>query len=154
MNLPPDVIDLLREFAAADVRYLLIGGHAVGFHAEPRFTKDIDLWIEDSPANVASSQNALRRFGAPKTTIDALVSANGLDVVWMGQPPLRIDLMKQVPGGDFAQAYAARVAQDLDGVALSVIGRADLIALKRASGRPQDLADIASLERLTTAVQP
>ena len=62
--------------------------------------------------------------------------------------------MKQVPGGDFAQAYAARVAQDLDGVALSVIGRADLIALKRASGRPQDLADIASLERLTTAVQP
>jgi len=147
MNLPPDVIDLLREFAAAEVRYLLIGGHAVGFHAEPRFTKDVDLWLEDSLSNVAASVQALSRFGAPKASIEALVAAQGLDVVWMGQPPVRIDLMKQVPGGDFAQAYARRIVENLDGVPLSVVERADLIALKRASGRPQDLADVDALER-------
>jgi hypothetical protein len=67
-------------------------------------------------------------------------------VVWMGQPPSRIDLLKQVPGGDFEAAYRTRAMFDVAGVAVSCVSKAELIALKRASGRPQDLVDAAHLE--------
>lgn len=84
MSLPRDLIDLLAEFAAAGVEYLLVGGQAVALHGFPRFTKDADLWLRDSPPNISRAEAALRNFGAPQQTIDALEAAAQLDVVWMG----------------------------------------------------------------------
>ena len=82
MELPQDLIDLLAEFAAAQVEYLLVGGQAVGLHGIPRFTKNADLWVHDVPANLLRTRQALGRFGAPAATVEGLASAVGLDVVW------------------------------------------------------------------------
>ena len=146
MPLPSDLIDLLAEFAAADVEYLLVGGHAVALHGHPRFTKDADVWLRDTPENLRKAILALRAFGAPQTTIDALEPAATLDVVWMGAAPARIDLMKGVPGGDFEQAWQSQVVFDIEGTKVRVVGRAELAKLKRASGRAQDLIDADLLE--------
>lgn len=147
MSLPPDLIDLLAEFDAAGVDYLLIGGHAVALHGRPRFTKDTDLWLRDDAANLVAARQALERFGAPPAVIEGLPPAHREDVLWMGHPPNRIDLVVWVPGGDFDRAYADRMIIDVDGIAVSVIGREELISIKEASGRPQDVED-AKLLRL------
>lgn len=78
MALPPDFKDLLREFTAADVHHLVVGGYAASFHSVPRFTKDLDLWLEDSPENLERVRSALVRFGAPPSVLDAVASTRGL----------------------------------------------------------------------------
>lgn len=148
MDLPSDLIDLLAEFDVAKVDYLLVGGQAVALHGLPRFTKDADLWLRDTADNLERAQAALERFGAPEATIVGLGAAEPLDVVWMGHPPARIDLMKGVPGGDFERAWASHEVLECDGTRLRVVGREELIRLKRASGRPLDLIDAARLEEL------
>lgn len=147
MDLPSDLIDLLSAFAEEQVDYLLVGGQAVALHGVPRFTKDADLWLRDTDENLRRAKRALDSFGAPPGTLRALDEARDLDVVWMGHPPARIDLMKRVPGGDFEAAYRARVTFTVAGVTILCVSKADLIAQKRASGRPQDLVDAANLER-------
>jgi hypothetical protein len=147
MSIPSDFRDLLAEFAAAGVEYLVVGGYAVGVHAEPRFTKDLDVWIGDAPENLARAKAALASFGAPNDLLVRFDEATPEDVLWMGAPPLRIDILKGVPGGEFSAAYARRVSTDWSGVQASIIARDDLVAIKRASGRPQDLADVAALLR-------
>jgi hypothetical protein len=146
MALPSDLIDLLAEFAAAGVDYLIVGGQALALHGLPRFTKDADVWLRDSADNIRRAQQALLRFGAPRDVVDGLSSAEPLDVVWMGLPPARIDLMKGVPGGDFAEAWQTRVTHTIAGTTVLVVSREQLILLKRASGRPQDLLDAERLE--------
>jgi hypothetical protein len=141
MELPSDLIDLLEEFDAAGVEFLLVGGQALALHGHPRFTKDADLWLRDTPQNLDRARAALGRFGAPEATQRALLRAEGLDVVWMGHPPARIDLMKAVPGGDFDAAWASRDTMSIRGVSVPVVDRVELARLKRASGRPQDLLD-------------
>ena len=147
MPLHPDFRDLLAVFAAHDVDYLVVGGYAVGFHARPRFTKDIDLWIGPSPENLKRARAALEEFGAPAAMLEQLESALDEDVLWMGVPPVRIDVVKGVPGGDFSACLSRRVRTSWDGVSVSVISKDDLIAIKRASGRPQDLLDAEALAR-------
>jgi len=146
MDLPSDLIDLLSAFAAENVEYLLVGGQAVGLHGVPRFTKDADLWLGQNEANLRRAQRALTTFGAPLAIIEALAAASGLDVVWMGHPPARIDLMKNVPGGVFEVSFAAREIFDIEGLPVSCVSKADLIDQKLASGRPQDLVDAANLK--------
>jgi hypothetical protein len=145
MSLPQDLIDLLVEFDAEGVEYLLVGGHAVAIHGHPRFTKDADVWLRDTPGNIAGACRALHRFGAPQPVLEALPRAAPEDVVWMGRPPTRIDLMKGVPGGNFDHVYARRMVLDVHGLAVSVVGLQDLIALKEASGRARDLEDVKAL---------
>jgi hypothetical protein len=147
MDLPSDLIDLLSAFADEKVEYLLVGGQAVALHGVPRFTKDADIWLRDSASNLERAQRALAAFGAPKATWEALDRATGLDVVWMGHPPARIDLMKNVPGGDFDRAWSTRCSFDVESVSVLCVGRDELISQKRASGRPQDLLDAESLAR-------
>lgn len=139
------MIELLSELATAEARYLLIGGHALSFHATPRFTKDVDFWVGASADDVARMQKALHAFGAPEATIAAVAELSGLDVAWMGTPPVRFDFMKEVPGGDFEAAWSRRVQTVWDGAPVNVISADDLLTLKRASGRPQDLLDVDAL---------
>lgn len=146
MALPSDLIDLLAEFDGAEVEYLLVGGQALALHGRPRFTKDADLWLRDTSENLGRVASALTAFGAPEQTVSALASASGLDVVWMGLAPARIDMMKAVPGGDFESAWRHRVEFQVGGVTVKAVSREELIRLKRASGRPQDLVDADVLE--------
>ncbi len=149
MGLPPDLIDLLAAFADADVRFLVVGGYAVGAHGHPRFTNDIDLWLAPEPSNVAAAVSALATFGAPPAVIDGLRQASGLDVVWMGSPPVRIDFMLHIPGLEFEDAWPRRVTTVWDGARVSIIGREDLITAKLASGRDVDRLDAEALSRKT-----
>lgn len=147
MALHPDFKDILAEFAAHKVEYLVVGGYAVAFHGRPRFTKDIDLWVRPTQANLSCVRAALISFGAPDGILSQLDAALPSDVLWMGAPPVRVDIVKGVPGGDFDAAYGDRVTTTWDGVEVTVVGRAHLIMLKRASGRPQDLLDADLLEQ-------
>lgn len=145
MEFHSDFSDLLRAFAEADVRYMVVGGYAVAFHGRPRHTKDIDVWVDPAPENLDRVHSALTAFGAPPALLDELHSASLDDVLWMGVPPIRIDVLKGVPGGTFDAMHPRATRADWGGVAVSVIGSDDLIAIKRASGRPQDLLDIEVL---------
>lgn len=146
MGLHPDFRDLLSAFGDAEVRYLLVGGYAVSFHGRPRFTRDIDLWVDPAPENLVRVEEALRAFGAPSEVLEALRTASPEDVVWMGAPPVRIDVVKGIPGLGFEEAWPGRVDGMLNDTPVAVIGLDDLIRAKRASGRPQDLLDVEALE--------
>ncbi len=147
MGLHPDFRDLLRAFDAAEARYLLVGGYAVAFHARPRFTKDIDLWIGEDAENLERVRRALAAFGAPPHVLAALEELGPDEILYMGAPPLRVDVFRRIPGVDFDDAWARRVEAEWDGVPIRVISLEDLVAAKEASGRPQDLEDARALRR-------
>jgi hypothetical protein len=147
-----DFLELLSALNAAEARFLVVGGYAVGVHGHPRATKDLDVWIEANPTNAARVLGALRIFGAPLGDLredDFWVPGTGFK---MRMPPSRIDILTQVSGIDFAAAWLRRVEAEFgEGVRCPVIGVEDLLLNKRAAGRPQDEADVAALERLARA---
>jgi hypothetical protein len=126
--LPPDFKDLLAVFATHSVEYLVVGGYAVGFHARLRFTKVIDLWVGNAPDNLMRVRASPEELGAPVAMLEQLEAALDEDVLWMEIPPVRIDIVKGVPGGDFATCLARGVSTSWDGVPVSVISLDDLIA--------------------------
>ena len=136
-----DFSDLLKLFNANNVRYLVIGGYAIIQYAEPRFTKDLDLWISTEPINAESVYKALKEFGAPLADLSAADFSEEGYFYQMGVPPMRVDILMGIPGGDFEQAWQKRNEVDFDGLIVPFISKQDLINAKRASGRPQDLID-------------
>ena len=128
------------------VRYLIVGGYAVALHGHPRYTKDLDVWIERSPANADSVLRALAQFGLGTLALtqEDFLLPDG--IVQLGYPPSRIDLINQCSGVDFAQCYSHRIEVEVDGVQVMCINLDDLRANKKASGRHQDLADLENLE--------
>lgn len=147
MAVNPDFRDLFAALNEAGARYLLVGGYAVAFHAEPRFTKDLDVWTEPGADNAPRVYEGLRRFGAPlhELTVDDLVRAG--TIFQIGIPPNRIDVITAIDGVAFAEAWPERAEAQYGDVLVTVIGRRHLIQNKRASGRPQDLLDLTLLER-------
>jgi hypothetical protein len=147
MQLPQDFADLIPEFDAAEVRYLVSGGYAVGVHDRPRATKDLDVYLDPSTDNIDRACVAFGRFGAPTSITSDLLGAAADEIVWWGTPPLRIDFLKSVPGIDFDEAYSRREQVHFGAFSVSVLGITDLIASKRAAGGDQDLVDAKRLER-------
>ncbi len=148
MDLAPDFKELLAEFDRDGVEVVIVGGYAVAFHGRPRATKDIDLLLEGSDANLARAARALARFGAPPVVVSGVEHMGPTDVVFMGQPPLRVDFLRAIDGVDPAGIFARSVAGELDGIKIRVISLDDLITNKRAAGRPQDTLDAEFLERV------
>jgi hypothetical protein len=140
-----DFLDLLQLLNAHKVRYLIIGGYAYGFHVEPRYTKDLDLWIEASVGNARRLLKALIEFGAPVDNLreDELAKPGLLYV--FGVPPLRVDILNRIKGCDFRLMYAQRKIFRLDRLSIPVVSRADLVRLKRQARRAQDLVDLEKL---------
>lgn len=145
MEINKDFMKLLRAFAHVDARYLLVGAFAVEYHGQPRTSRHMDLWLDDSTDNMELVYRALAEFGAPPIAIDHLNAASPLEVVWIGVPPNRIDLAKGLRGVAFAEAWERRVDVEREGVRLHIISRQDLIVAKRAAGRDKDLADAEAL---------
>jgi hypothetical protein len=142
-----DFSDLLRLFNANQVRYLVIGGYALIQYAEPRYTKDLDLWIGTDSVNAQAVYTALRAFGAPLANLtDADFGQEGY-FYQMGVPPVRIDILMGIPGVAFDEAWPRRTEVDFDGLLVPFISRQDLLTAKRAAGRPQDLLDAELLEQ-------
>jgi hypothetical protein len=146
LEINKDFMKLLRAFTKVEVRYLLVGAFAVEYHGQPRTTRHMDLWLDDSAENMERAYRALIDFGAPPIVIDHLNAASPLEVVWIGVPPNRIDLAKGIRGLEFAEAWMHRETIDLGEIHVHVIGRKDLIAAKRECGRAKDLADAEALE--------
>ena len=142
-----DFSDLLRLFNGNNVKYLVIGGYAVIQYAEPRYTKDLDLWISTDVANAKAVFRALKEFGAPLADLTEDDFAEEGYFYQMGVPPVRVDVLMGIPGLSFAEAWQRRVNVDFDDLSVSFIGKQDLITVKLASGRPQDLLDAKQLQQ-------
>jgi hypothetical protein len=147
MPVNPDFRDLFAALNGAGAEYLLVGGYALAIHAAPRFTKDLDVWVNPTRENAPRVLTALKVFGAPLGELTETDLMTPGVVFQMGLPPNRIDLLTSIDGVAFSEAWPARITTEYGREQLPVIGRAQLIANKRASGRPQDLVDADAIER-------
>lgn len=138
--------DLLRVLGEFEVRYLIVGGYAVMRYSEPRFTKDLDVWVEASADNAVRVFRALAAFGAPLASVTQDDFATEGNFYLMGRPPVRVDVLTSVDGLKFAECWERRMESSFDGVSAYFVSRDDLIVNKRATGRLQDLADVERLE--------
>jgi len=144
MNLTRNLKDILSAFNAHSVKYLIIGAHALGVHAEPRSTEDLDLFVRSDPENAEAVFRALAQFGAPLAGMSPADFADGT-TFQIGTPPERIDVIQRIDGVTFEEAWLNRIEGEVDGVPASIISREDMIRNKIASGRLQDLADVEKL---------
>lgn len=146
MELSQDFNEFIACCDVREVRYLIVGGYAVAAHGHPRFTKDLDVWIWVNPDNAARMIGALSDFGFSSLglTEDDFLQKDA--VVQLGHPPQRIDLLTGIDGVAFDDCWADRVPVRIGGRSINFLDRTHLILNKRASGRPQDLADVAALD--------
>lgn len=141
-----DFKDLFAELNAQGVEFLVVGAHALAAHGYVRATKDLDVWVRPERENAVRIIRALRAFGAPTHAVTEDEFAVPGITFQIGVEPVRIDIITSVDGLAFEPAWQSRVASEYDGERVNVLSREDLIRNKRASARPQDLADIAALE--------
>jgi len=140
-----DFKEFIQSLNENEVRYLVIGGYAVAFHGHPRYTKDIDVWIEMNPDNAARLVKALDQFGFASLGLQAEDFLRPDQIVQLGYPPNRIDLLTTLLGVDFESCYSSRVQVEIDDVAVNFIDLENLKKNKKATGRHQDLADLEHL---------
>jgi hypothetical protein len=151
--LQKDLKELLLAFNANAVEYLVVGGYAVGIHSEPRATKDLDLFIRAEKHNCERVFRALAAFGAPLAGITPADFCSDPNAVFqVGQPPFRVDILQQIDGVTFDEAWPGRVDVQIDGIPVPIISASDLIRNKLASGRLQDLADAEAIRQATKAI--
>jgi hypothetical protein len=144
----PDFKELLSQFNAHKVKYLVVGGYAVSFHAQPRATKNLDIFIKADVVNAKAVYQALAKFGAPLDDVKAEDFLEKDKFYRMGRPPLMIDILPEISGVDFDAAWEKRINAEIDeGLQVPFIDLDSLILAKLASGREEDLADVAVLRR-------
>jgi predicted nucleotidyltransferase len=141
-----DFKEFIKSLNDHEVHYLIVGGYAVALHGHPRYTKDIDVWIWISEENAERMMAALEQFGFGSLGLQAEDFLAPDQVIQLGYPPARIDIITSLVGVDFEACYASRVQIDIGGVAVNFIDVENLRKNKRATGRLQDLADLESLE--------
>ncbi len=152
-----DYKDLLSAFHAHGVKYLVVGGFAVIYHSQPRFTRDMDLFIQADHANARAIYAALAEFGAPLEGISPNDFADRNSFFRFGRDPKGFDILPDIPGVDFHAAWERRVeilVDPITGLKANFISAADLIASKLASGRPQDLADADAIRKTAESQRP
>jgi predicted nucleotidyltransferase len=153
-QLTPDFRDFLSLLNSEQIEYLVIGGYAVGHYGYVRYTKDMDVWVAVGPANLDRLRAALQRFGfSPQSLPDPLFQPPRT-VLRFGRPPNRIEVLSAISGVEFAECYSRRETVETEGLRISVINREDLIANKRASARPQDIADVDKITKATRRRAP
>ena len=142
-----DFRDVLAELMRENARFLIVGAHALGVHGVPRATVDLDIWVEPSAENARRVWRGLAAFGAPLESLGITeTDFTRLDTVTQfGLPPHRIDIMSDISGVTFADAWAEHVVDMFDDLRVPYIGRAAFVRNKRASGRKKDLGDLESL---------
>jgi len=141
-----DFKEFIQSLNDNGVRYLVVGGYAVALHGHPRYTKDIDIWVELDQDNATRIIQALDDFGFSSLGLKAADFLEDNIIVQLGYPPNRIDLLTTLVGVDFETCFASRVEVDVDGIQVFFIDLENLKKNKQASGRKQDLADIDNLE--------
>jgi len=148
--MPEDLKELLRAFNDQAVKFLVVGGYAFGVHAEPRATKDLDIFVRSDEENSNAVFRALAQYGAPLGGLTPSDFTDGT-TFQIGQPPARIDILQHIDGVTFDEAWENRIEGIIDGqIQAALISRDDLIRNKLATGREQDILDV---KKLRTAKQ-
>lgn len=145
MQLPPDFREFLQLLNSRNVKYLVVGGYAVGHHGFPRTTGDIDVWIAVNPENASAMVAALKEFGFDVPALNEELFLEEGRITQMGVPPIRIEILTKISGVQFEQCYANRSVTDIDGIPINMIGLNDLKKNKQAAGRLKDLNDLENL---------
>jgi len=139
-----------REFIALLIKnkaeYLIVGGYAVGFHGHPRYTGDLDIWLNPSPRNAALILMSVNEFGFTSFNLSVTDFTKPGNVIQLGYPPLRIDLLTEIDGVTFHACFENKREVVIDGLSVNFIGYEDLLKNKRESGRPKDIDDIDNLK--------
>ncbi len=145
IRLPADFRDFLKLLNSHRVEYLLIGGYAVCYHGYYRNTGDMDLWVAVHPENAARLVQLIREFGFDVPELSEALFLQKGRIIRMGVEPVRIELLTEISGCEFADCYARRVQGTLDGIPVTIIGLPDLVKNKLKSGRLKDLEDARKL---------
>ena len=140
-----DLKDLITLFNQFGIKYFVLGGYAVSYYGDPRYTKDLDIAVASSPAEIDLLRKALDQFGFPISEESGREFEEFNRMITFGIPPNRIDIMNAVKGISFDEAFARRNLVRIGDIEVQLISLEDLIASKRAAGRPQDLIDVAHL---------
>jgi hypothetical protein len=128
-----------------DAEYLIVGGYAVGVHGYPRYTGDLDIWLNPTPANAERVLKVIAEFGFASFGLTVQDLTKEGNVIQFGQPPLRIDLLTAIDGVTFNSCYAYRKEVTFDGLTMYFIGYRDLVTNKKATGRHRDLDDVENM---------
>lgn len=147
-----DFKEFFKSLNAHGVEFLIVGGVAYNFYAPPRATKDIDIWVEPSVANLQRFLDALTAFGFPHQ-LDAATLSQQDKVLMLGRAPNRIDVMTRPDGVSWQECWATRTPSDYDGAPIAFLSLERLIQSKRAAARDQDLVDVKVLERIARALK-
>jgi hypothetical protein len=145
MDVQPDFRDLLELFNARAVSYIIVGGYALAFHGAPRTTGDIDLFVEPAHDNAQRVLDALHQFGFESAGLKTSDFETPDQVVQLGVPPVRVDIITSLTGVSWDEAYTGRVQGAYGDIPVSYLGREELVSNKRAIGRRKDLADLEAL---------
>ena len=146
MALSSDLREFIELLNSHRVEYLIVGAHSLAFHARPRFTGDLDIWIRPTAENGTRALAALKQFGFGDLGINAADFTVPDRVIQLSRAPNRIDLLTGISGVTAGEAFPSRIAAKLDGLPVAFLSKDLLIANKRAVGRPQDIADLSELE--------
>jgi hypothetical protein len=146
MEIQKDYKELLESFNTRKVEYIIVGGYALAFHGAPRFTGDIDLLVKPDAENARRILAALNDFGFGALNLNESDFTRQGNVVQLGVPPVRIDIVTSLTGVDWDKAQAGKVAGDYGGVSVHFLGKKEFILNKKATGRKKDLADIEALD--------
>ncbi len=145
IELPSDFKEFLKLRNANEVRYLLIGGYAVGYHGYPRATNDMDIWIALNPNNAERVVTVLREFGFDLPDLKPELFLRQNAIIRMGVPPMRLEISTGISGVEFEECYASRIVDTIDGRQVNIIDLQHLKINKKAAGRLKDLADLENL---------
>jgi predicted nucleotidyltransferase len=145
MVLPPDFKDFLKLLNERKIRYLLIGGYAVGYHGYPRATNDMDIWIAIDPENAGRMVQVLKVFGFDTPQLSENLFLAPDKIIRMGVAPIRIEILTSISGVKFDECYQHKVVDEIDGIEIPIISLEKLKINKRASGRHKDLDDCDNL---------
>ncbi len=145
IHLPPDFKEFLRLLKEHNVSYLLVGGYAVGYHGYPRATADMDIWIATQPDNARRIVATLQEFGFDVPELSTELFLKDRQIIRMGVPPIRLEIITSASGVNFDECYEDRVIDVWDGVEVNLISLSHLKINKKASGRHKDLDDLENL---------
>lgn len=145
IELPPDFKEFLKSLNENGVKYLVIGGYAVGYHGYPRATNDLDVWIAFHSDNAERMTKALREFGFDLPEVSPALFLQDKRIIRMGRSPMRIEITTTISGVEFDECYQDRVVDTLNGIEINLIGLRHLKINKKASGRHKDLNDLEHL---------
>ena len=145
MDVPSDYEDLFKTLNACRIKYLVVGAYAVMYYAEPRFTKDIDIWVIPQMNDAGKIYEALKKFGAPLRGIKPQDFNDKRMILQIGIAPVRVDILLDIPGVSFQTAWKNKRKIRYGRTTVYILGKNDLIAAKKKAGRPQDKIDEENL---------